>query len=207
VIIRVAYLIILSYLIGGIPTGYLFVQIIKKRDIREIGSGNIGFTNVLRTSGLQLGIAVLIIDIAKAFLTTYYFPKFLPFVNIFRPAIGIAVILGNIFNPFLRFKGGKGVATGLGVALAISPLAVIFSIPAFALVVLITKYVSLGSITAATIFTLCNVILYLREIKDIYTLIFSAILTTAVWVSHLSNINRLLHGEENKIGKRKNQAG
>ncbi|UCB46525.1 MAG: glycerol-3-phosphate 1-O-acyltransferase PlsY [Spirochaetota bacterium] len=205
-ILRIAYLFILSYLIGGIPTGYLIVKAIKKEDIRNLGSGNIGFTNVVRTTGILPGIVVLIIDIAKAFFTTHYIPEVLPFESILQPVIGIAVIAGNIFNPFLGFKGGKGVATGLGVAIAISPLSVIFSISAFALVVLTTKYVSLGSLTAATIYMLCNVIFYIRETKDIYTLIFSAVLTVAVWMRHISNIQRLIHGEENKIGKRKNHA-
>ena len=196
--LRLITFIILGWLIGGIPTGLLVVKIAKKQDIRDHGSGNIGFTNVLRTSGVLLGITVLVIDVAKAWAATYFLSAGLPS----RVVIAVPVILGNIFSPFLRFKGGKGVATGLGAAIAVSPLAVLFALGTFGAVVLLTRYVSAGSLSAALIFTLINVILWVRGTKDIYTLFFSLLLSVALFVRHISNIQRLLHGEENKIGKR-----
>jgi len=204
VVVRFIALIILVWLIGGIPTGFLLVKIVKKKDVREHGSGNIGFTNVLRTAGVLPGIAVLIIDVAKAWAATRYLSVLLPHPEIAGLVIGIPVILGNIFNPFLRFRGGKGVATGLGVAIAVSPLAALFSVGTFGIVVLLTRYVSAGSMTAALVFTLCNIIFLVRGTKDVYTLVFSLLLSSAVFVRHVTNIQRLLHGEENKIGKREN---
>jgi len=203
VVFRYIALIILAWLIGGIPTGFLLVKIVKKKDVREHGSGNIGFTNVLRTAGVLPGIAVLIIDVAKAWATTRYLSLLLPHPEIAGIVIGIPVILGNIFSPFLRFRGGKGVAAGLGVAIAVSPFAVLFSVGIFGIVVLCTRYVSAGSMAAALVFTLCNIIFFVRGTKDIYTLVFSLLLSTAVILRHITNIQRLLHGEENKIGKRK----
>jgi len=204
VVLRFIAFIILAWLIGTIPTGFLLVKIVKKKDVREHGSGNIGFTNVLRTAGVLPGIAVLIIDVAKAWAATRYLSVLLPHPEIAGLVIGIPVILGNIFNPFLRFRGGKGVATGLGVAIAVSPLAVLFSVGTFGIVVLLTRYVSAGSMAAALVFTLCNIIFLVRGTKDIYTLVFSLLLFIAVFVRHITNIQRLLHGEENKIGKREN---
>jgi glycerol-3-phosphate acyltransferase PlsY len=206
VFLRFAALVILAWLIGSIPTGFLLVKICKKQDVRKQGSGNIGFTNVLRTSGILLGLTVLVIDVAKAWLATRYLSGLLPSTAFARPIIGIAVIIGNIFNPFLKFRGGKGVATGLGVAIAISPFCVLYAVGAFGLAVLATRYVSIGSLSAASVFTICTIICWIRGTKDIYTLVFSVLLSIAVFLRHITNIQRLLHGEENKIGKRKNSS-
>lgn len=205
VALRFFAFVILGWLIGGIPTGFLLVKMVKKQDVREHGSGNIGFTNVLRTSGILLGLSVLVIDVAKAWLATRYLSLLIPYTDIAGPVIGIAVIVGNIFNPFMGFSGGKGVATGLGVAIAISPFCALYAVGAFGAVVLTTRYVSLGSLSAAFVFTLCNIIFWVRGTKNIYTLFFSVLLLIAVFVRHSTNIQRLLHGEENKIGKRENR--
>ena len=199
---RYIALIILAWLAGGIPTGFLIVKAVSKKDVRKHGSGNIGFTNVLRTAGTAPGITVLVIDVAKAWAATHYLSPLLPEPEIAGLVLGIPVILGNIFTPWLGFRGGKGVATGLGVAIAVSPFAALFSTGTFGLVVLLTRYVSLGSMSAAFVFSLCNVIFYVRGTKNIYTLIFSLLLSIAVLVRHITNIQRLLKGEENKIGKR-----
>jgi glycerol-3-phosphate acyltransferase PlsY len=206
VFLRFAALVILAWLIGSIPTGFLLVKICKKQDVRKQGSGNIGFTNVLRTSGILLGLTVLAIDVAKAWLATRYLSGLLPSTAFARPIIGIAVIIGNIFNPFLKFRGGKGVATGLGVAIAISPFCVLYAVGAFGLAVLATRYVSIGSLSAASVFTICTIICWIRGTKDIYTLVFSVLLSIAVFLRHITIIHRLVHGEENKIGKRKNSS-
>ena len=194
---------VLSYIIGGIPTGYLAVKIIQKKDIRNYGSGNIGFTNVLRTAGLVLGSLVLVIDTGKAFFTTYCFSNLFDTPALYRLLFGITLIIGNIFNPFLKFKGGKGVAAGFGVALAISPIPVIFSVAAFSIIILTFRYISLGSLTAASVFLISNILLHSYTEKNWWAIIFSVLLFIAIVYSHTSNIKRLLRGEENKIGKRK----
>jgi len=195
-------LLILSFLIGGIPTGYIAVKLKEKKDIRTLGSGNIGFTNVLRVSGLWTSILVLIIDVVKAFLTIYFFSYLTNNLELYKFIFGILMIAGNLFSPYLKFKGGKGVATGLGVAIAISPFGVIVAVAAFLLVVLLTRYVSLASITAAFFFMVTNILLYIKS-GNIYRLSFSIILIIAVILSHRENIKRLINGTENRIGKRK----
>ena len=197
-----AGLLLISFLIGGIPTGYILVKLKEGKDIRTMGSGNIGFTNVLRISGPLLGVIVLIIDVGKAFLTVYLFSNLMSNIELFRLLFGLSVIFGNLFSPYLKFKGGKGVATGLGVAIAISPYAVIVALVFFLIVLFIWRYVSLGSMTAAFLFMISNIFLYLK-FGDIYRLTFSILLFVAVILSHRENISRLLKGTENKIGKRK----
>jgi glycerol-3-phosphate acyltransferase PlsY len=205
VTVRIVLPVILALLAGAIPTGYLFVKLFHGHDIREHGSGNIGFTNVLRTSGITLGLIVLIIDVAKAWAATRYLSLFFPFPDIAEPVIAVSVLIGNIFNPFLRFKGGKGVATGLGVAIAISPFAALCSLGTFGIIFAATRYVSLGSLSAALVFSIYNAVFFYRGGTDIYTLVFSLLLTVAVFVKHISNIQRLLHGEESRIGKREGE--
>ncbi len=200
--LKIIFFFIISFFIGGIPTGYIAVRLAEKKDIRKYGSGNIGFTNVFRVSGFKIASIVLVIDIAKAFLTTYYFASFAENFELFRLLFGLTVILGNIFSPYLKFKGGKGVATGLGVAIAVSPYGVVASLIVFLIVVFVFRYVSLGSLSAAFTFLISNIYLYLR-FEDIYQLVFSIILFVSVVLTHRENIKRLISGTENKIGKRK----
>jgi len=196
-------LIFLSFMIGSIPTGYILVKTVRKHDIRESGSGNIGFTNVLRNEGIVLGTIVLVVDVAKAFAAPFFFSSITSNPPLYRLLMGIAVILGNIFTPFLRFKGGKGVASGLGVALAVNPPAALIALCIFGIVVKITRYISLGSLSAAGGFALSSVILYAVSSYGVYSLIFGLLIFFVVTVRHISNIKRLLQGRENKIGKEK----
>ncbi len=199
---KTIFLCILAYLIGGIPSGFICVKVFHKKDIREYGSGNIGFTNVLRTVGMLTGIAVLVLDTGKAYAVAFFFPLFYDDPYLYRLIFGILVILGNIFNPFLRFKGGKGVGSGLGVALSISPFSALFSIAVFLIVVKVSRYVSLGSLSAAAIFILSCLIFYTYAGADPYSVVFAGLLFCAIVIRHLSNIKRLIRGEENKIGSR-----
>ncbi|MBN2325275.1 MAG: glycerol-3-phosphate 1-O-acyltransferase PlsY [Spirochaetes bacterium] len=200
--VRIVLPVVIALLVGAIPTGYLLAKLFKRIDIREHGSGNIGFTNVLRTSGVTLGLVVLIVDVAKAWAATRYLSPFFEFPAISGPVMGIFVLIGNIFNPFLRFKGGKGVATGLGVAIAISPFAALCALITFGILLAAFRYVSVGSLCAAFVFSIYNAVLYFRGKTDVYTIVFSLLLTAAVFARHISNIQRLLHGEESRIGKR-----
>jgi len=197
-----AIFLLLSFLIGGIPTGYILVKLKDHKDVRTLGSGNIGFTNVLRVSGIWAGIIVLLIDIGKAFFTVYIFSNIMTNIELYRLLFGLSVILGNLFSPYLKFKGGKGVATGLGVSIAISPYAVILAIIVFLLILFIFRYVSLGSMLAAFSFLIANTFFYFK-FGDVYQLSFSIILFIAVIASHRENINRLIKGTENKIGTKK----
>ena len=150
------FYIILSFFIGAIPTGYIIGRL-KKIDIREHGSKNIGATNVTRTLGPALGLITLIIDSLKGFLVLLLFKPIInnlginiTFANLdfWISILSLSIICGNIFNPFLKFKGGKGVATGLGIMLYLNPAGVGISFLIFLLTVLIFKYISLGSIIA-----------------------------------------------------------
>jgi glycerol-3-phosphate acyltransferase PlsY len=199
-IIKTLTLCILAYLIGGIPSGFLCVKVFHKKDIRKYGSGNIGFTNVLRTVGILTGIAVLVLDAGKAYAVSFFFPLFFDDSHLFRLIFGVLTIVGNVFNPFLHFKGGKGVGTGLGVALAISPFSVLFSLAVFLIVVKLSRYVSLASLSAATTFFLSCIIFYICAGKDPYSVVFAVLLFCIIVIRHSSNIKRLIRGEENKIG-------
>ena len=192
-----------AFLIGGIPTGYIVVKALKKKDIRDYGSGNFGFTNVYRTEGWKLGVLVLVFDILKGFLVTYFFSRFFPNQNLFRFLLGITVIAGNIFTPFLRFRGGKGVATSLGVTLAINPYASLSALCAFLVSVKLSRYVSLGSLVAVSVYTIASALFVVFADYDLYSLLFAALLFIAIVIRHISNIKRLINGRENRIGSAK----
>ncbi len=198
-----ASLFILAFLIGGIPSGYIIVKVLKKRDIRDFGSGNIGFSNVYRTEGFVPGALVLFIDVTKAFLVTFLFSNFFSIVILFRLLLGITVILGNIFTPFLKFKGGKGVGTSFGVALALNPFAALCALCAFLLAVILTRYMSVGSLVGVTVYVVTSYLFYEYANFDLYSLVFSVLVFFAIFLRHISNIKRLLHGQENRIRSEK----
>jgi len=183
----------ISYLIGSIPIGVILSKL-KGKDPRKIGSGNIGATNVMRAAGKTIGIITLLGDITKGFVPTilavyYEEPKML------ITAIGIASFLGHLYPVFLKFKGGKGVATALGVYLAISPLAILINAIIFILVLLKWRYVSLGSLAGTGIIPLT---LYILKVPQAYIYL-SFIIGVLIFIKHRDNIKRLLEGKENKI--------
>ena len=194
-----------AFLIGGIPTGYIVVKAFRRKDIRDCGSGNIGFSNVYRTEGLYFGAPVLIIDVLKGFLVTFFFARFFPNQYLFRFLLGITVITGNIFTPFLRFQGGKGVATALGVTLALNPYASLCALCAFLITVKLSRYISLGSLVAVSVYTLSSALFYIFADYDVFSLLFAALLFIAIVARHISNIKRLINGQENRIGSGKSQ--
>ncbi len=194
------YPFITAFVIGGIPTGYLLVKLVKNRDIRNSGSGNIGATNVFRTEGILLGCTVLIIDAGKAFAAAFFLANLYQSVLLFRLLLGITVILGSIFTPFLKFKGGKGVSAGLGVALALHPAGTVIALGAFTTAVAVTRYVSVGSLSAVTAFIISVSLFLMYGHASIYSLFFAILIFITVVTRHISNIKRLVRGEENKIG-------
>jgi glycerol-3-phosphate acyltransferase PlsY len=193
-------LFIAAFLVGGIPTGFLVVRLMRKRDIREQGSGNIGFSNVYRSEGLLPSAIVLVVDVGKAFAATYFIALLFPHYSLFRLLIGITVILGNVFSPFLKFKGGKGVASALGVTLALNPFASLCALVAFIFAVKLSRYMSVGSLVAVSVYLIASSLFYAYADYDIYTLIFAVLIFILIVTRHISNIKRLIHGQENRIG-------
>ena len=190
---------LLGFLIGSIPTGYLLTQSIG--DIRKFGSGNIGATNVLRYGGKFLGLLTLLIDAAKGFITIVYFHTYIQgdvSDHTYTIMMGTATILGHIFSPWLSFKGGKGVATTLGVAFAIlatyGQKEIFFLILlVWILVVLFTKYVALGSIISL-VFLVFYSFFFLNKF-----FIFFLFITILIAYKHKDNFERIKNNKEHKI--------
>ena len=201
---------IMSYLIGSIPFGVIVGRLGKGIDIRNYGSKNMGFTNVYRVMGTLPAIIVLILDIAKgmtavlALTQIHMSPIGLSLMNLKIMAC-IFVIVGHVFPVFAGFRGGKGIATGLGALWSIIPVEVSMALFLFMLVVIITRYVSLGSLSAAGFIFLA--LLFERYYLSIQipTLLIIMItgLTVFIFFNHRSNIKRLLAGNENKFGRKK----
>lgn len=196
----------LGYFLGSIPFGYLLVRMTGGGDIRFQGSGNIGATNVARTSGWSVGIATLVLDTAKGFLAVWLTGHFSRGNIRFMMYAGLAAILGHIFPAWLQFEGGKGVATALGVFMAICWPALAAAVLLFLLVVLFWRYVSLASISAAAALPLLVYLLYAPGHAP-PTAVSASTLVAAVMVifKHRDNIERLLAGTEPRfeMGRKK----
>ncbi len=209
-IFRLALAGVIGYLAGSFPSG---VIIGKAHGVNVLaqGSGHTGATNVLRTAGRKAAAAVFILDIAKgavAVLLARYliFPTSVdlgPTIGLWaEPIAGLAAILGHNFSPFLHFRGGRGVATGGGAALAMNPLVIAFAAPLGALPVIFTRYVSLGSITAAATCPIADLILTLTGHDSWAHFAYMLIGATMIIVAHHDNIQRLLAGTERKLGQK-----
>ena len=188
-----ALLIIFAYLVGSIPIGVLLARL-KGKDPRRVGSGNIGATNVMRSAGKVLGIITLIGDVMKGFIPTFIAMR-LGEPALIIALVGLAAFSGHLFPVFLKFQGGKGVATGAGVFLAISPLVIFISFVIFVIVFLIWKYVSLGSLTGTAIIPLSFTLLK----APLEYILVSLLIACCVFIKHKDNIKRLITGTENKV--------
>jgi len=189
-----------SYLLGAIPTSHLVSRTFAKIDLRKHGSGNLGATNLYRVLGWKYAIPVALFDIAKGAIPVLVFAPRVSDSELFALACGMAAILGHVFSVFVRFKGGKGVATAAGVMLGLTPLALSLAAVTWVLVVLLTGYVSLGSIAAAAVLPFA---VYLLENPKTPELLWMDVLIAAgVIVLHRRNIQRLLKGTENRFGRR-----
>ncbi len=186
-------LILFSYLVGSIPIGVLLARL-KGKDPRKVGSGNIGATNVMRSAGKLLGIITLIGDILKGFVPTFIAMR-LGMPEFVIALAGLAAFSGHLFPIFLKFRGGKGVATGAGVFLAINPLVIFISFIIFVIVFLIWKYVSLGSLTGTAIIPLS----FTLQKAPMEYILLSLLIACGVFIRHKDNIKRLLAGTENKV--------
>ena len=185
--------ILIAYLIGSIPVGIILAKM-KGADPRKVGSGNIGATNVMRAAGKKIGILTLVGDILKGLIPTlaaiYYRQPYLLIA-----AIGLATFLGHLFPLYLKFKGGKGVATAVGVYLALSPLAILINVVIFILVLFKWRYVSLGSLIGTGIVPFTMIALK-APAEYVYL---SFVVGVLIFVKHKDNIKRLLKGAEHKI--------
>jgi len=191
-----AILLLAAYLIGGIPFGYLLVRWKTGRDVRTLGSGNIGATNVLRTTGRGIGILTLLLDMAKGWFAVWLMGRFTGADPAWMAAAGVAVVLGHAFPVFLKFQGGKAVASFVGVALALAPAALLGVLVIFVLVVAATRYISLGSIIGAALFPLGVWLIYHPAWQVTAASVFCG--AFIVW-RHKSNIARLRAGTENVL--------
>jgi glycerol-3-phosphate acyltransferase PlsY len=188
------FIALFGYLFGSIPTGVLLTKFFSKVDPRKVGSKNIGATNIFRTAGKTLGILTLIGDIFKGMIPIGIAIQF-NVSDLWIAIVGLSSFLGHIFPIFLGFRGGKGVATALGVYAVISPIAVLIEFLVFAGIVWKWRYVSLGSISCAT--TIPILIAFFRSDSQAY-FILSVIIAALILYRHQSNISRLLQGTENK---------
>jgi len=194
-ILEIILIFLISYLIGSIPTAYIAGRIFARVDIRTVGSGNVGATNVFREVGKLAGIGVLLIDILKGFLPVYLV-GLLGFDTIDKIVGGLGAISGHTWTIYLKFKGGKGVATGLGVFLGLTPIPVLITLVVFILIVSIFKYISLGSIIGVLFLTL----LLLFFEKEMGIKVLGIVVSLFVVIRHIPNIKRLIAGQEHKFG-------
>jgi glycerol-3-phosphate acyltransferase PlsY len=188
------FIALFGYLLGSVPTGLILAKFFSKIDPRKIGSKNIGATNIFRTAGKALGILTLMGDLLKGAIPVVI-AKQLGESDLWIAISGLTPFLGHIFPIFLGFKGGKGVATALGVYLAIEPRAVLIEFLIFAGIVWKWRYISLGSITCGT--TIPILIAFFRYDSKAYFIV-SVIIAALILYRHQSNISRLLQGKENK---------
>lgn len=198
----IAVLIVLAYLIGSIPTAVWVSKKIYGIDIREHGSGNAGATNTFRVLGSKAGAAVMLVDMLKGFIAvklslfSVYPWTSEPFVNL-QVGLGLASVLGHIFPIWADFRGGKGIATLFGMILGIQPLVAVSLVGVFLLMLFLTRYVSLSSISASIAFPL--LILFIFREPELSYRVFAIATACLVVLTHHKNINRLLNGNESKV--------
>jgi len=197
--------VIVSYLLGSIPFGYLIVRKTVGADIRETGSGGTGATNVSRRAGKAAGIYTLVLDALKGAVAVVWAVVLVGSSSHSAwivTAAAIAVIVGHIFPVWLKFRGGKGVATGVGVFLMLAPIALVCAGILFLAIVLFTRYVSLGSVVAAATIPLFVWLqsVFVTPVADLRPLLTAAVVCAALIVfAHRGNIGRLAHGTEAQI--------
>lgn len=188
--------VVAAYLLGAIPFGYLIVRFVEGKDIRAVGSGNIGATNVLRGSSKIAGVLTLLLDAGKGYLAVRLARWIVADpTRTWDVVAAVAAIAGHIFTVFLRFKGGKGVATGCGAYLAISPAAVVCTLLLFVITAAVSRYISLASIVATAAYPLWAYLF--GQPKNI--IVGGIIGASLIIIRHNANIRRLFQGRENKV--------
>jgi len=193
-----------AYLIGAVPFGLLIARLYGIKDIRQVGSGNIGATNVYRTAGPGAAVWVFLLDIGKGvvavLLARWLAPNWWP-QDVFLLSVVMAAVIGHIFPVYLRFRGGKGVNTALGGLIMVMPVEILVCLVMFLIMTALFRYISLGSITAAVSLPavlLVERFLLKQGVPDVY-LVFGIALAILVILAHIKNIGRLLAGTENRF--------
>lgn len=191
---KILLFLIITYLIGAIPTGVWLGKIFKNIDVRNYGSKNSGATNSYRVLGWKLGLLVLIGDIVKGFVPLYISSKFIDNTNILV-FLGFVAVLAHTYSVFIQFKGGKGVATTVGVFLFLAPKVILLLLLVFISVLLVFRYVSLASIVSAIVLPI--VVLFFQ--KNILMFLFSLLIGSFIVYRHKANISRIANGTEEKF--------
>ncbi|MGA2560325.1 MAG: glycerol-3-phosphate 1-O-acyltransferase PlsY [Terracidiphilus sp.] len=201
---------VFGYLLGSIPVGYVLMRLFRHEDVRSVGSGNIGATNVLRSGGTGLGAATFLLDMLKG-CSAVYFGVLLGLllapdmrVRNLQAAAALAAVLGHMFPVWLKFKGGKGVATGFGVFLVAAPTSALAAITVFAVVLLLTRYVSLASILGAASFPMFAWMLVKGDRPPFFITV-QFVVALLIIAKHHQNIRRLLSGTESRFGSSSKQ--
>ena len=202
--------VIIAYLLGSINFAVIFANIFLKKDVRELGSGNAGTTNVMRTAGFLPGALTFICDALKGFaacfigkmLFIHAYPDTIPWIYV-AYMCGVACMLGHVFPIFFRFKGGKGVATSVGIFAVCCPIAIILGLTVFAVMTLITRIVSLSSLVATVTVISLSLVFYNSEANMALPALLSITMGVIVFLKHKDNIKRLVKGEEKKIKVRR----
>ncbi|SHJ91600.1 glycerol-3-phosphate acyltransferase PlsY [Anaerobranca californiensis DSM 14826] len=191
---------IVPYLLGSVSFSYIAGRIFGGIDIRTVGSGNAGATNVYRNLGLKPFLFASFFDILKGLVAVILTKSLFPENEILIILSAVAVIIGHNWPIFFGFKGGKGIASTIGVVIGLHPLSALIVIVTMALIVYITRYVSLGSLISTL---LLPILFYLFMGDKVYYIIFALVLTVMAWYRHRSNIKRLLNGTESKLGQKR----
>lgn len=192
-----------AYLLGSIPFGLILVRVVRGEDVRQSGSGNIGATNVARTGGAKLGVATLVLDALKgyagvAFANAVSHRGASTDVGLAAALAALGAILGHVFPVWLKFRGGKGVATAVGAFIGLAPRAVLVVLAIFLIIVVISRYVSLGSVVASAVFPILAYFLY-RGTSTIADLLVMFAASLLIIFKHKANMRRLLNGTENRL--------
>jgi glycerol-3-phosphate acyltransferase PlsY len=204
-LLAIVFLMVVAYLLGSIPTGYLLVRLFRHEDIRSVGSGNIGATNVLRSGGKALGAATFLLDMLKGCAAVWIGAAASPYLSSvgsprsIEALTALFAVIGHMFPIWLGFRGGKGVATGFGVFLVAAPMAALAAIAVFGIILLSTRYVSLASIVGAASFPVFAWFLVRGDKPPFYVAVQIGVALLII-AKHHQNIGRLVAGKENRFG-------
>jgi glycerol-3-phosphate acyltransferase PlsY len=187
-----------SYFVGAIPTSYLTVKLVKGQDLRKLGSGNLGATNLFRVLGWRYAVPVALFDMLKGAVPVLVFAPRAGGGDLVALLLGVTAVIGHVFPVWLRFKGGKGVATGAGIVLGLAPWAFLVALGTWAVLVKVSGYVSLGSIVAAAVLPAAVYLLHPERRPLLWLFV---LLAALVILLHRRNIRRLLTGTEHRFGR------
>ena len=206
--------VILAYLIGSISFAVIFTKLFIKTDVRDLGSGNAGTTNVMRVGGFWPGLLTFVFDAFKGFAACYIGKLIFDYVSVTYSAewangiygafvCGVACMLGHVFPIFFQFKGGKGIATSVGIFAVCCPIAIIIGLGVFALSMVLTRIVSLSSMIATVTVVTLTLVFYNESVAFLPQAVLTVIMGAIVVLKHSENIKRLIKGEEKKITVRR----